>query len=156
MSTTLTKRMENPAAILPETKRAIPHLLGAIEHGGLAADLRELVALRASQINGCAACVYGHTHVLRQLGVSSERIDTAAVWRHSPYFSEKEQVALELTEQATRLADRSDEPVSDELWDRLRSNFSESELAALVVEVALINFFNRINTVIQEPAGVIW
>jgi alkylhydroperoxidase family enzyme len=88
--------------------------------------------------------------------VSPERIDTVAVWRHSPYFSEKERVALELAEQATRLADRSDEAVSDDLWDRLRSHFAEPELAALVVEVATINFFNRINVVIQEPAGVTW
>ncbi len=105
MQTMTDKRMENPAILLPETMKAIPHLVGAIREGGLSEELGELVSLRASQINGCAACVYGHVHALRKLGVANERIDTVAVWRHSPFFSEKERVALEMTEAATRLAD---------------------------------------------------
>ena len=156
MQTMTAKRMENPGTILPETMRAIPHLLGGIEQGGLPAELRELVFLRASQINGCAACVFGHAHALRELGASQERIDTVAVWRHSPYFSEREQMALELTESATRMADSRGEAVSDELWSRLRLHFDEPELAALILAVGLINFFNRINVTIQEPAGTTW
>lgn len=156
MQTMTAKRMENPATLLPETMRAIPHLLGAIGQGGLSTELRELVSLRASQINGCAACVYGHVHTLRKLGTSQERIDTAAVWRHSPFFSEKERLAFELTESSTRLADSHGEPVSDELWNRLRLHFDEPELAALILAIALINFFNRINVTIQEPAGTTW
>jgi AhpD family alkylhydroperoxidase len=156
MQTMTEKRMENPAHILPQTLRAIPHLLGGIEEGGLSTELRELVSLRASQINGCAACVYGHIHALRKLGESQERIDTVAVWRHSPYFTEKERLALELTESATRMADSRGEPVSDELWSRLRLQFDEPELAALILAVGLINFFNRINVTIQEQAGVTW
>ncbi len=70
MQTMTAKRMENPAHFLPQTLRAIPHLLGGIEEGGLSTELRELVTLRASQINGCAACVYGHAHALRKLGES--------------------------------------------------------------------------------------
>lgn len=156
MQTMTAKRMENPATLLPETMRAIPHLLGGIEQGGLSQELRELVSLRASQINGCAACVYGHGDALRKLGVPDNRIDTVAVWRHSPFFDEKEKVALELTEAATRMADSHGEPVSDELWERVRMHFEEQELAALVLAIALINFFNRINVTIQEPAGVTW
>ncbi len=156
MQTMTEKRMENPATILPETMRAIPHLLGGIEQGGLSTQMRELVSLRASQINGCAACVYGHVHALRALGESQERIDTVAVWRHSPYFTEKERLALELTESATRMADSRGEPVSDDLWSRLTLHYDEPELAALVISVGLINFFNRINVTIQEPAGVTW
>jgi AhpD family alkylhydroperoxidase len=156
MQTMTEKRMENPAMLLPEALKAIPHLVGAIREGGLTEEMGELVSLRASQINGCAACVYGHVYKLRQLGVASERIDTVAVWRHSPYFSEKERVALEMTEAATRQADSRGEPVSDELWGRARLQFEEKELAALILSIGLINFFNRINVTIQEPAGQTW
>src|SRR5215207_1173461 len=145
MQTMTEKRMENPATILPETMRALPHLIGAIKSGGLSDELGELVSLRASQINGCAGCVYGHIHRLRQLGVSDERIDTVAVWRHSPFFNEKEQAALALTEAATRMADASEEAVSDATWERAREYFDESEMAALILQIGLINFFNRIN-----------
>ena len=156
MQTMTDKRMENPAILLPEAVKAIPHLVGAIREGGLTEEMGELVSLRASQINGCAACVYGHVHALRKLGVANERIDTVAVWRHSPFFSEKERVALEMTEVATRQADSRDEPVSDELWSRAQLHFEEKELAALILSIGLINFFNRINVTIQEPAGQLW
>jgi len=156
MQTMTDKRMENPAILLPEAVKAIPHLVGAIREGGLTEEMGELVSLRASQINGCAACVYGHVHALRKLGMTNERIDTVAVWRHSPFFSEKERVALEMTEAATRQADSRDEPVSDELWSRAQLQFEEKELAALILSIGLINFFNRINVTIQEPAGQLW
>lgn len=156
MQTMTEKRLENPAVLLPETMKAIPHLLGAIQDGGLTQEMGELVSLRASQINGCAACVYGHVHALRKFGVSDDKIDTVAVWRHSPYFSEKEKVALEMTEAVTRQADSRSEPVSDELWSRVRLQFDEKETAALILSIGLINFFNRINVTIQEPAGQLW
>ncbi len=156
MQTMTEKRMENPAVLLPEALKAIPHLLGAIREGGLSQEIGELASLRASQINGCAACVYGQVHALRKLGVPDDRIDTVAVWRHSPFFSEKERVALEMTEAATRQADSRGETVSDELWSRARLHFEEKELAALILSIGLINFFNRINVTIQEPAGTLW
>src|SRR6478736_4098082 len=156
MQTMIDKRMENPAILLPEAVKAIPHLVGAIREGGLTEEMGELVSLRASQINGCAACVYGHVHALRKLGVANERIDTVAAWRHSRFLSEKERVALEMTEAATRQADSRGELVSDELWSRAQLHFEEKELAALVLSIALINFFNRINVTIQEPAGQLW
>ena len=156
MQTMTAKRMENPVRFLPETMQAMPHLIGAMRAGGLSEELGELVSLRASQINGCAACVYGHIFKLRQQGTSDDRIDTVAVWRHSPYFSEKEQAALALTESATRMADSRGEPVSDVTWERAREHFDEPELAALILQIGLINFFNRINVTIQEPAGQTW
>jgi AhpD family alkylhydroperoxidase len=156
MQTMTAKRMENPAHVLPQTLRAIPHLVGAMREGGLSEELGELVSLRASQINGCAGCVYGHINKLRQQGTSDDRIDTVAVWRHSPYFSEKEQAALALTESATRMADSGGDAVSDATWERAREHFDETELAALILQIGLINFFNRINVTIQEPAGQTW
>ncbi|MCA9860244.1 MAG: carboxymuconolactone decarboxylase family protein [Thermomicrobiales bacterium] len=156
MQTMTAKRMENPVLILPDVMQAVPHLVGAMQSGGLSDELGELVSLRASQINGCAGCVYGHIHRLRQLGVPNERIDTVAVWRHSPFFTEKEQAALALTEAATRLADSPHEAVSDATWERAREYFAEPELAALILQIGLINFINRVNVTIQEPAGATW
>lgn len=156
MQTMTEKRMENPAILLPEATKVIPHLLGAIRDGGLTQEMGEIVSLRASQINGCAACVFGHVHTLRKLGVTNERIDTVAVWRYSPFFTEKERVALEMTEAVTRLADSRSEPISDELWNRARLHFEEQELAALILSIGLINLFTRMNVTIQEQAGTLW
>lgn len=156
MQTMTTKRMENPAAILPDAMKALPHLFGAIRSGGVPDELLELVALRVSQINGCGACVYGHVARLRQLDVSNERIDSIAVWRHAPFYNEQEQAALQLAEAATRLADAPGEAVCDFTWGRARERFDDPQLAALLLEIALINFFNRINVTIQEPASTTW
>ncbi|HEY9315914.1 carboxymuconolactone decarboxylase family protein [Williamsia sp.] len=152
----MSARMTNPATILPQATKAVPHLLGAIEQGGVPATLRELVMLRASQINGCAACVHGHVAALRKEGESDDRIDTVAVWRESPFFTDTERAALNLTEAATRLADSPGTAVPDAIWDEAADLFDEKAMAGLVLAIATINFFNRINVTIQEPAGTTW
>ena len=108
--------------------------------------------LRASQINGCSVCVDIHSRELELAGESSERIHTVAAWRETPYFSEAERAALALTEAATRLADRP-EPVSDEVWDEAARHYSEEQLAALVVAIATINAFNRLNAATRQMTG---
>ena len=95
-------------------------------------------------------------HRLRQLETAPERIDSVAVWRHAPFFSEREEAALALAEAATRMADAPGEAVDDATWGRARDAFDDKELASLVVAVGLINFFNRVNVTIQEPAGATW
>lgn len=152
----MSARMTNPATILPQALKAVPHLLGAIEQGGVSAVLRELIMLRVSQINRCAACVYGHVAALRKEGESDDRIDTVAVWRESPFFTENERAALDLAEAATRLADSPGTAVSDDVWNQAADHFDEKELAGIVLTIATINFFNRINVTIQEPAGTTW
>lgn len=152
----MTARMINPATILPQAVKAVPHLFGAIEQGGISTSLREIVSLRVSQINGCAACVHAHAAILRNEEESVDRIDTVAVWRESPFFSDAERAALNLAEAATRLADSPAVAVSDAIWDEAADNFDEKELAAIILTVATTNFFNRINVTIQEPAGTTW
>jgi uncharacterized peroxidase-related enzyme len=147
--------MTNPAYILPQAGKAVPHLTGAIEQGGVSTTLREIISLRVSQINGCAACVYGHAAALRNEEESADRIDTVAVWRESPFFSDAERAALNLAEAATRLAD-SPGAVSDPVWDEAADNFDEKELAAIILTIATTNFFNRINVTVREPAGTTW
>ncbi len=97
-------------------------------------------------------CVDIHTRELEYAGESSERIYTVAAWRETPYFSDAERAALALTEAATRLADRPD-PVSDEVWDEAARHYSEPQLAALVVAIATINAYNRLNATTRQIAG---
>src|SRR5262245_27603202 len=107
-------RMQNPAMIIPEAMPAILGVLKATKKGGVPEATLELVHLRASQINGCSACVYGGASSSKKAGVSDERLLSLAAWREEPYFTDAERAALALTEAATRLSDRAD-PVSDEI-----------------------------------------
>jgi AhpD family alkylhydroperoxidase len=111
-----------------------------------------MVSLRASQINGCSVCVDIHSRELEHAGESPERILMVAAWREAPYFSDAERAALALTEAATRLADNPD-PVSDAVWDEAARHYSEPQLAALVVAIAAINAFNRLNATTRQITG---
>jgi AhpD family alkylhydroperoxidase len=111
-----------------------------------------MVHLRASQINGCSVCVDIHTREFEHAGERSERINMVAAWREAPYFSDAERAALALTEAATRLADRSD-PVPDEVWDEAARHYTEPQLAALVLAIATINTYNRLNVGTRQVTG---
>ncbi|MFE0249485.1 carboxymuconolactone decarboxylase family protein [Streptomyces sp. NPDC059010] len=149
-------RMTNPAYVLSGAMKGIGTLFQAIGEAGLSQELAEIVGLRTSQINGCGACVHGHTANLRKAGTSVERIDAVSAWRDAPWFTDAERAALQLTESMTRLADRSHESVPDELWDEVADHFDEKELSALILTISVTNMFNRINTTIKEPAGTTW
>jgi AhpD family alkylhydroperoxidase len=149
-------RMKNPAYVLPGALKGIGTMFQAIGEGGLPEELAELVGLRASQINGCSACVHGHVQNLRKAGASEERIASVAAWREAPFYDDAERAALQLTEAVTRLADRSHESVPDALWDEVADHFDEKQLSALILTISLTNLFNRINTTIKEPAGTTW
>ena len=111
-----------------------------------------LMRLRASQINGCSMCADMHARDLKKEGETDERLWSVASWREAPYFTDAERAALALTEAATRLSDRSD-PVPDPIWQEAARHYSEAQLAALVMNVALINFYNRINVSSRQIAG---
>jgi alkylhydroperoxidase family enzyme len=93
-----------------------------------------------------------HTRELRHAGEPEERIFTIATWREAPYFTEAERADLALTEAATRLADRPD-PVPDELWEEAARHYTEPQLAALVISIATINAFNRVNAATRQISG---
>ncbi len=97
-------------------------------------------------------CVDIHSRELEHVGESAERIHTLAAWRETPYFTDAERAALALTEAATRLADRPD-PVPDEVWEEAARHYSEEQLAALVVAIAGINAFNRLNAATRQVTG---
>ena len=145
-------RMKNPALVLPDAMQSIQHLVKATTQGGVPRKTLELVGLRASQINGCAVCIYGHLQEARKAGESYERIATVAGWRDSPFFTDAERAALALTEAVTRFADRSGEAVPDEIWDAATEHYDEQQLAAIILMIATLNLFNRINVTVREKA----
>ena len=143
-------RMRNPVEILPEALKALHALDRSSE--GLPYVTRKLVLLRASQINGCSVCVDMHARELKKADQSDERIFAVAAWRDTPWFNEAERAALALTEAVTRLADRPD-PVSDEVWNEAAKHYDPPALAALLVQIAEINVWNRLNVAVRQVAG---
>jgi len=124
----------------------------AINQSTLPSTTRELVMLRASQINGCGLCIDIHTKDAAHAGESSTRLNLVAAWREATVFTEAERAALELTEEGTRIADGAG-GVSDEVWANASRHYNDDELAALVCSIALINAYNRGNVILQRPAG---
>jgi AhpD family alkylhydroperoxidase len=118
----------------------------------LPAVTQELVKIRASQINSCAACTDMHTKDALHAGEGQTRLNLVAAWREATVFTEAERAALELTEQGTRIADAAG-GVTDEAWANAARHFDDDQLAALVSLIALINAYNRVNVIIRQPAG---
>jgi AhpD family alkylhydroperoxidase len=151
--TTITQaRIKNPALSVPGALEALQGLGASATTAGIPETTLYMVHLRASQINGCSVCVDIHSRELEYAGESGERIHTVAAWRETPYFSDAERAALALTEAATRIADRLD-PVPDEVWDEAARHYSEPQLAALVVAIATINAYNRLNATTRQITG---
>ncbi|MEU2618428.1 carboxymuconolactone decarboxylase family protein [Streptomyces sp. NPDC007157] len=124
----------------------------ALADSTLPATIQYLVEVRASQINGCGFCTDMHTKEATHAGESSVRLNLIAAWREATVFTEAERAALELAEQGTRVADAAG-GVTDEAWANAAKHFDEDQLAALTTLIALINAYNRINIITQQPAG---
>lgn len=148
-------RMKSPAAVLPDTQKAIQVLSGSAFQSGAPAGVLHLAHLRASQINGCAACVVYGVKEMRKAGETEERLAAVAVWREAPWFTDAERAALALAEAATRLADNP-HGVPDEVWNEAARHFDEKALAGLILWIATSNLFNRLNATVRLPAGAPW
>lgn len=148
-------RMKHPVFVLPEAMQAMQALSKAAEKDGLPLVTRKLVELRASQINGCSVCVDMHARELQKAGEPDKRIFTVSAWREVPYFTEAERAALALTEAATRIADRAD-PVPDDIWEDARRHYDDEALSALILDIATINVWNRLNVVVKQVVGAAW
>lgn len=103
--------------------------------------LYELVKLRASMINGCGFCVDMHSHDAMKAGETPQRLFELMAWREVGCYTDKERAALALVDQVTRLGE---EGVTDEVWDNVSDEFSETEVANLLIAIATINVWNRI------------
>ncbi|MEU8676941.1 carboxymuconolactone decarboxylase family protein [Streptomyces sp. NPDC048560] len=124
----------------------------AVTDSGLPATTQELVKIRASQINGCGFCTDMHTKDAAHRGETATRLNLVAVWREATVFTDAERAALELTEQGTRIADAAG-GVPDDVWANAAKFFDEEQLVALVSLIAVINAYNRLNVILQQPAG---
>lgn len=145
-------RMQNPVMVVPAAMQALQTLAASARKSGVPERTLELVNLRASQINGCSACVDIHPRLAKKAGETDERLLAVAAWRESPYFSEAERAALALGEALTRLSDRAD-AVSDEVWTEAARHYDAPALAALIIAIATINVWNRLNVAVRQPAG---
>lgn len=149
---TTTATLHTPArrldfdGIAPAFTRAVAALDEAAaaeaDRAGIEPGLRDLVKLRASQLNGCAYCVDLHSHDAREAGESDQRIFAVAVWAEANFFTDRERAAFALTDSVTRL---SETHVPDETWAEASAHFDDDELAALIALLVSINAWNEIS-----------
>ena len=154
-TTTLESRIANPAFALPGAMDALLAMNKAISRVRISPRTLELMYLRASQIKGCGVCAVQHPKIARKLGETDDRIFAVAAWREAPFFTDAERAALRLTEAVTRIADTAD-PVPDSVWEEAARHYDEQELAALVLSIATVNVWNRLNVATRQVAGQEW
>ncbi|MFJ5222509.1 carboxymuconolactone decarboxylase family protein [Streptomyces sp. NPDC088400] len=139
----------------PTSGKVLKHFMSLgkiIKDSPLPAATQELVALRVSQINGCAVCIDMHTKDAAAAGETSVRLNLVAAWREATVYTEAERAALELAEAGTRVADAAG-GVSDEVWAHVAKHYDQEQLTALVIMVSFMNSVNRLNIIAQRPAG---
>jgi AhpD family alkylhydroperoxidase len=144
--------MTQPVFVVPDAMKALTALGASAQKGGVPKKTLDLIFLRASQINGCSFCVEMHARDLKKEGETDKRLFAVAAWREAPYFTDAERAALALAEAATRISDRSD-PVPDDVWHEATKHYDKAALASLVLNIGLINFWNRLNVTTRQVAG---
>jgi AhpD family alkylhydroperoxidase len=137
---------------IPGARDAIMALVKSVENSGLSRATIEFVNMRASLINGCSVCVDMHSRALKKIGEKDERIFSVGAWQEAPYYSDAERAAFALTEAVTRIADKGD-AVSDEIWNEAAKHYDEKALSALVMAIATINLWNRLNAATRQVSG---
>src|SRR5215831_10447323 len=136
----------------PGVYRAMAGLESFVHNSsGLEPSLLELIKLRASQINGCAYCIDMHSKDARAAGETEQRLYGLNAWRESPYYTDRERAALEWAEALTLVAETH---VPDEVYERVRAQFSEKEVVDLTIAVGLINLWNRIAISFRAVPGL--
>lgn len=135
----------------PGAYRAVAGLNRHIHAGSLDAGLRTLIDIRASQINRCAWCLDMHVAEAREAGLSDRQIALIAAWGEAgDLFDERQRAALALTEAVTLI---SVEGVPDAVWERVRAVFTEAEAVDLIMAIATINVWNRMNVAARTALG---
>jgi AhpD family alkylhydroperoxidase len=122
-----------------------------VRRAGLDHRLLDLIRMRASQINGCAYCLDMHSKDARAAGETEQRLYGLNAWRETPYYSARERAALEWTEALTHVAERAG--ITDDLYDRVREQFSEDELVHLSLAIVAINGWNQLNVAARTVPG---
>ena len=132
----------NPYTAAPDGIAALSAVEKYLQNCGLDRRLVELVKMRVSQMNGCAYCLHMHTADARKLGESEMRLYLLDAWHESHLYSARERAALEWAESLTNIATTR---APDDVYDRVRQQFSEKELADLSIVIAMINAWNRLS-----------
>jgi AhpD family alkylhydroperoxidase len=145
-------RMKSPALTVADALSLLLKFSKASEHPDLPFATCKLMQLRVSQINSCSLCIDMHAHELKKAGETDERIWGVAGWREAPFYSEPERAAFRLAEAMTRIADRED-AVTDEVWAEAEQQYSREALSALILQIAQINLWNRLNVATRQPAN---
>jgi AhpD family alkylhydroperoxidase len=140
--------LQSPATA--DILKAMYGLEAPLRNTSLEPALRELIKVRASQLNGCAYCLDMHTKDARAHGETEQRLHALSAWRETPFFTDRERAALEWTEHLTLIASKG---ISDELYERVREHFSEEELVHLTLAVVQINSWNRLVITARVPVG---
>lgn len=135
---------------LPEALKIMLALEAHVAQSGLDTRLLHLVKMRASQINGCAYCLDMHSKEARAEGETEQRLYALDAWSETPFFSERERAALLWTEAVTLI---SRDHVPDAVFDSVRQQFSDEELANLTLAITLINSWNRLNVAFRTVPG---
>ncbi len=135
---------------LPEASRAMSGLEAVVRESSLEPRLRELVKLRASQLNGCAYCVDMHTKDAEAIGETEQRLHLVAVWREAPVYTRRERAALAWTEALTLLPETG---APDDVYAEIEREFSPPERVALTLAIVAINGWNRLSVGFRQPAG---
>jgi AhpD family alkylhydroperoxidase len=134
----------------PKALQALFGLEGYIASCGLEQNIRHLIKMRASQMNGCAYCLDMHSKDARAAGESEQRLYALNAWRETPFYTARERAALEWAEAVTFV---SEGHVPDEIYERVREHFSEEEVVNLTLTVVAINAWNRIAIPMRAEAG---
>ena len=134
----------------PDLSKKLFELSGAVKKGSLGNTLLDLVNIRASQLDGCAMCLDMHCKEAKIHGERELRIYHVPIWRESTLFSDAEKAALEWTETVTRLSEHG---VDDEVYDRVRAQFSETQVSELTFAIGVINLWNRLNISFRSVPG---
>lgn len=124
----------------PESYKAMMGLEKYLNQTGLSKSLKELIKIRASQINGCALCIAMHTKDALELGEDHRRLFAVSAWWESPLFTEEERVALQMTEEITCIADKG---LTEETYQRAKGIFTDHEIVQIIVAIGVINIWNR-------------
>ena len=140
----------NYAKAAPGAYKAMLALDEYLASCGLETALLHLIKPRASQINGCAYCLDMHWKDLRAAGENEQRLYSLDAWRECPYYSDRERAALAWTEAVTQVAK---DHVPEEVYDAVRSHFSEKELCDLTLAIAAINAWNRLSIAARTEPG---
>lgn len=148
-------RMGNPAKVVPGAMEALLALGTSTENAGVPASTLYLAHLRTSQINNCSVCVHMHATQLKRVGESEARIFAVSTWRQRPLFTDPERAALALAEAVTLVTDGPD-AVPDDVWNEAARHFDEMQLSGLLLSIATVNMWNRVNLATRQVADVDW